>query len=306
MYYSALARNNTRRHCVGAAVSDTIMGPYRAVDEPVVCDFHAGGVIDPAYFHDPATNASYLIYKQDGNAIGAGGDCGNGNWPNTPTPLMAVELSPEDLTTPISAPFELLTNLESDGPNIESPVLWYYEYYFTNDDGGRGLVKTYHIAFNAGCYRDLSYRIEHIICVASAAKYPNWDKPGSPRGIRDCEWKRLDTETGENTKSWYARTLLESGETKQGWNLMAPGGPGIATSNSGGVGDGNINKQFMVFHADVNAEWFEHENVDFQTQVEKGWDRRRGMFVGELQYVGVDDMIEFVGLIGPSSGDNSG
>ena len=295
MYYSALARNNTQRHCLGAAVANDVMGPYDPFSEPIVCDFKAGGVIDPAYFHDPATNSSYLIYKQDGNAIGSGGSCSNGEWPNTPTPLMAVELDADDLVTPLSEPFVLLTNVEGDGPNIESPVLWYYEYYPTNDDGGHGIVKTYHIAFNSGCFHDASYRIEHIICIASLPENQDWTGPGSPSGIKDCTWHR----TGNGGMlSGYARTLLRSGDTEA--ELMAPGGPSITTSNNGGVGDGNINKQYMIFHGDINEKWFGHEYVGYEEQVSKGWERKRGMFVAELDYWGQEDMIRVSGLVKPA------
>ncbi len=290
MYYSALARNHTSQHCIGAAVSKDIMGPYTPLDEPIVCDFSAGGVIDPSYFHDPAINASYLIYKQDGNSIGVGGVCGNGKWPNTPTPLMAIELNSDDVTTPISEPFELLTNLEIDGPNIESPVLWYYEYHYST-----GVMKTYHIAFNSGCFHDLSYRIEHIVCVVSQLSYSDWKGPGSPRGIKDCSWHRSGL---GGDRGGFDRTLLKSGDTNA--TLMAPGGPSIASSNSGGIGDGNGDKEYMVFHADINEKWFGHEYVGYEEQVEKGWDRRRGMFVAELGYWGQLDLIKVNGLVVPA------
>lgn len=199
------------------------------------------------------------------------------------------------MTTPISEPFELLTNLEIDGPNIESPVLWYYEYYLTNDDGSRGMVKSYHIAFNSGCFHDLSYRIEHIICVASVPAYRDWNGPGSPNGLKDCSWHRSGN---GGMRSGFARTLLKSGDTNT--TLMAPGGPGIASSNSGGVGDGNVNKEYMVFHADTNEKWFGHEYVGYEEQVENGWERRRSMFVAELDYWGQLDMIKVAGLLAPT------
>ena len=160
MYYSALARGHTRKHCIGAATSPSIMGPYTALDKPIVCDFSHGGVIDPTYFHDPGTNTSYLIYKQDGNAMGVGGSCDNGIWPNTPTPLYAVELSINDLATPIGEPFELLTNIQADGPNIESPAVYYYEYLTPEVD--QGLLRSYHLLFNSGCFHD-RYRSIHTL-----------------------------------------------------------------------------------------------------------------------------------------------
>ena len=39
LFYSALAHNQTRKHCIGAATSINIAGPYQALDEPIICDF---------------------------------------------------------------------------------------------------------------------------------------------------------------------------------------------------------------------------------------------------------------------------
>ena len=303
MYYAALAHNSTRRHCLGAALSSSIMGPYIPRDSPLICNDAAGGMIDPAYFLDPATNTSYLIYKTDGNAIGVGGACGNaGAWPNTPTPVKAIELSSSDLTVTVGEPFELLTNVQSDGPNIESPTLWYHEYHLTSANGDKGSVKSYHIAFNSGCFHDESYRINHVICVSPAD--PSWDGPGSPNGIRDCSWHRSGS---GGMRSGFARTLLKTGDMA---GLKAPGGPSVATYVNGmGVGSGGNGgdqwKEYMIFHADVNDEWFEHEDVGFSEQVEKGWDRRRGMFVAELDYEGIEDMIRVGSLVLPDSSKES-
>ena len=49
MFYSALAKDHTSKHCIGSATSNNITGPYIALDEPMVCEFEHGGVIDPAY-----------------------------------------------------------------------------------------------------------------------------------------------------------------------------------------------------------------------------------------------------------------
>ena len=296
MYYSALSATHTRLHCVGAATSPTIMGPYTPHDEPMICGFDKGGAIDPHYFHDPATNTSYLIYKADGNAIGVGGACQNDNahWPNTPTPIMAVELNP-DLTTLAGEPFEIISNMQVDGPNIESPVMWYYEY--RRFSSINNIVKTYHLAFNAGCFHDRTYRIEHIVCIASdptIAGNANWTNPGSPRGIRDCSWQRILPST--QTASPFAATLLQSGDIH---GVIAPGGPALTSSTNGGVGDGNINKQYMVFHADINDQWYGHEHIAGEEQKKRGWERKRGMFVAELAYGGEEDMVVVKGLVDP-------
>ena len=292
MYYSALARNNTQKHCIGAATAPNVTGPYIALDDPIVCDFSAGGAIDPAYFHDSYANVSYLVYKQDGNAIGVGGACANTGWPNARTPIMALELSAYDLTTPTSEPFELLSNLQSDGPNIESPVLWYYTYEVPDSLGG-GNIFTYHIAFNSGCYIDNSYRIEHIMCI-----------PSLKQSLRDCLWSNIRGDPGDPWSSFangggiFTGTLLKTGDTEA--DLFAPGGPSLSASNQSGVRNGNIYKQFMVFHADVNMAYFDHpEAMSQEERTKNGWDRRRGMFIAELEYWGQEDMVKVKGLVDP-------
>ena len=175
MFYSALAKNQTRKHCIGSATSNNIIGPYTALDEPIVCDFRAwwcdrssvcGLIPDQAlyllialcsYFHDFQTNTSYLVYKRDGNAIGVGGACSNGgSWPNTPTPLMAVALRSQQLgQTGNSEPFVLLMNTEADGANIEAPMLWMWEYDISEEQQKQynsSVLTTYHLAYNSGCY----------------------------------------------------------------------------------------------------------------------------------------------------------
>ncbi len=275
LYYSALARNHTRKHCVGAAISDNIEGPYLPFDDAIVCDFEGGGVIDPAYFHDPMTNTSYLVYKQDGNAIGVGGACDNGNWPNSPTPLMAVELDVASLTRLVSTPFVLLDNIRSDGANIESPVVWYYDYRpadlsnITQENS----ILSYHLSYNSGCFAHDDYRIQHIICV-----------PAPETGIRDCQWNQV------REGNISAGTLLQTGSPHLNTNLIAPGGPAISTSTQGGVGGGNFGKGYMAFHADTNMKWFEDpENTE----------RIRSMFIIKLEYSGQGDMLDVIGLVDP-------
>ena len=209
MFYSALARNQTRKHCIGAATADWITGPYTPFSEPIICDFEHGGVIDPAYFHDPGTNTSYLIYKQDGNAIGIGGDCSNGGaWPNTPTPLMAIELDPKELLTPVERPFQLLTNLQADGPNIESPTMYYYDYVGSNGTD----IRSYHLLYNSGCFHDASYRIMHVVCI------PESEEAWLNKGIKGCTWAAnrqkaaecLANINAEGCGTVLATTLLDS------------------------------------------------------------------------------------------------
>ena len=55
--------------CIGAAVSDDPRGPFDPMDEPLVCNPSEGGDIDASSFVD-TDGSRYLLYKNDGNAIG--------------------------------------------------------------------------------------------------------------------------------------------------------------------------------------------------------------------------------------------
>ena len=128
-----------------------------------MCDLTAAGVIDPAFFHGPHSNVSYLVYKQRGNAIGVGGACSNAGWPNAPLWLLSC---PAMISLRASASHLSSSQTSSPiFPNIESPVLGSYTYEKPAFLGG-GQIFTYHIAVNSGCYHDGSYRIEYIVCVS--------------------------------------------------------------------------------------------------------------------------------------------
>jgi hypothetical protein len=52
---------NTAHHCVGAATSDTILGPYTAQDSPLFCPLSQGGAIDASGYNDKGQR--YIVYK---------------------------------------------------------------------------------------------------------------------------------------------------------------------------------------------------------------------------------------------------
>ncbi|SEH01197.1 Carbohydrate binding module (family 35) [Nonomuraea solani] len=58
------------RMCLGAAVADDPLGPFQPLGSaPLVCNASEGGDIDPSSFVD-ADGKRYLLYKNDGNAVG--------------------------------------------------------------------------------------------------------------------------------------------------------------------------------------------------------------------------------------------
>lgn len=76
MYYSASTVKDKSKHCVGAATSKNVLGPYTPIgSEPLFCDLSIGGAIDAAGFKDG--NQRYVVYKVDGNSLGNGGACMN-------------------------------------------------------------------------------------------------------------------------------------------------------------------------------------------------------------------------------------
>ncbi len=69
LYYTA---NNRKldRQCVGLAVADNPLGPFRDTsDKPLVCQADLGGTIDANIFRD-SDGKLFLYYKNDGNRVG--------------------------------------------------------------------------------------------------------------------------------------------------------------------------------------------------------------------------------------------
>ena len=148
MYYSAVDAASPAQHCVGAAISKNIAGPYTPLPSTFACPVGAGGAIDPDGFHDPATGLQWVSYKIDGNSIGHGGACSNSASPIVPTPIMLQQVSASDGVTHIGGPIELIANDAIDGPAVEAPTMAYY-----------GPSKTYYLLYSSGCYVSTSYTV---------------------------------------------------------------------------------------------------------------------------------------------------
>ena len=168
IYYSAATVLRPHQHCVGAAISETINGPFIPINATIACDHKAGGAIDPDGFVDiNDVNAThYVVYKVDGNSIGHGGACKNSKKPVVPTPLMLQRVSSDDGYTKLGDPIELLHNIPSDGPNIEAPALVFIP--------GTGL---YFLFFNSGCFKLPRYRIDYATSSTINGPYQRSSKP---------------------------------------------------------------------------------------------------------------------------------
>ena len=76
LYFSASTVADTSKHCIGAAVSKSVLGPYVPTsDSPLFCPLSQGGAIDASGYSD--NGQRYIVYKVDGNSLGHGGACNN-------------------------------------------------------------------------------------------------------------------------------------------------------------------------------------------------------------------------------------
>ena len=119
MYYSAQDAQSKEQHCIGAATSKYIEGPYQPMPDPMICPIDQGGAIDPEGFKD-IDGTRYLVYKVDGNSLNKKEE------PLHPTPLMLQEVGKDGIVFS-GSPVQLLDRGPEDGPLIEAPAMGRYE-----------------------------------------------------------------------------------------------------------------------------------------------------------------------------------
>ncbi|MET7805688.1 glycoside hydrolase family 43 protein [Micromonospora chersina] len=138
LYYTVADRASGRQ-CLGRAVAATPLGPYRDdADGPLVCQAELGGSIDASPYRD-ADGSLWLLWKNDGNAIGVD------TW------LWSQRLSPDGLRL-VGTPTKLLKQTEPwEGTLIEGP-------FFHRHDGKLLLF------FAANAYDQASYAEGYAVC----------------------------------------------------------------------------------------------------------------------------------------------
>jgi arabinan endo-1,5-alpha-L-arabinosidase len=135
LYYTARSRA-VGRQCLGAALATSPLGPFTAVGtQPLVCNGAEGGDIDASSFTD-TTGRRYLLYKDDGNAIGQ------------PTSLWLQPVAADGITLQ-GARVELLrSGRPEEAGIIEAPALTrvggrYVLFYSLGGYGGDGYQTSY-------------------------------------------------------------------------------------------------------------------------------------------------------------------
>jgi beta-xylosidase len=129
--YPTIADRESGRQCITRAVADKPGGPYTDDSTgPLICQADLGGSIDASPFRD-RDGSLYLVWKNDGNALG------------TDTWLWSQRLSADGLRLE-GAPVQLLKQTEPwEGKVIEGPFFWRHDdrlflFYAANayDTGG--------------------------------------------------------------------------------------------------------------------------------------------------------------------------
>ena len=138
LYYTAWHRA-TGRQAIGVATGSSPAGPFTpAGTGPLLTQFDRGGAIDPSVFTD-ATGSTYLLWKNDGNAVG------QDTW------IYAQQLSRDGLSL-LGSPTPLIRQtLSWEGSLVEAPVLWtqggrYYLFYSANSYANGAYATGYAVA----------------------------------------------------------------------------------------------------------------------------------------------------------------
>ncbi|MFG1896774.1 glycoside hydrolase family 43 protein [Micromonospora zamorensis] len=138
LYYTVAGRESGRQ-CVGRAVASAPQGPYSDdAASPLICQADLGGAIDASPYRD-TDGSLWLLWKNDGNAIGVD------TW------LWSQRLADDGLTL-VGEPTKLLKQTESwEGTLIEGP-------FFHRQDGRLLLF------FAANAYDRAEYAEGYAVC----------------------------------------------------------------------------------------------------------------------------------------------
>ncbi|MCI4062887.1 glycoside hydrolase family 43 protein [Micromonospora sp. R77] len=139
LLYYTVADRKSGRQCIGLAVADKPVGPYRDDSTgPLICQAELGGSIDASPYRD-TDGSLWLLWKNDGNAIGVD------TW------LWSQRLS-DDGRRLVGTPTKLLKQTEPwEGPLIEGP-------FFHRHDGKLFLF------FAANAYDKDTYAEGYAVC----------------------------------------------------------------------------------------------------------------------------------------------
>jgi len=155
-YFSA--RSVSGQLALGAATADTPLGPFTALDRPLLDD-PAMGLIDASAFVDPRGGA-WLSWKEDGNAVGRS------------TPIHVQALTPDGLRVTGPRATAITNDLPWEGALVEGQ--------FIVERGGR-----FFMFYSANAYYDARYAVG--VARAETLLGP-WTKRGDPILASNAAW----------------------------------------------------------------------------------------------------------------------
>jgi len=149
-YYSTDSKDG--RFCIGAATSSSPEGPFTDVGQPLVSN-PSFGLIDAGYYHDPLTSKSWLLWKEDRNALR----------PKEPTNIVIQELAPDGLRL-LGSPVELIANDQPwEEDLVEAPSIIYRDGY-------------YYLFFSANAFIDSRYAVGVARSRQITGPYVKWNR----------------------------------------------------------------------------------------------------------------------------------
>ena len=150
----------TATKCIGRAVARRPLGPFvDAAKESLVCQSSLGGSIDPSPFRDD-DGKLFLLWKNDGNAIGA------------PTQIYSQRLSPDGLRLVGRRTTIEKNDVAWEGSIVEGPMLWKHD--------GR-----YLLFYSGNVYSGAGYAVGYATCASPLG--PCNDAPENPILETTCE-----------------------------------------------------------------------------------------------------------------------
>jgi GH43 family beta-xylosidase len=194
LYYTAWTRSNGKQ-AIGVATSSNPAGPFApAGSAPLVAQYDNGGAIDPSVF-TAADGTQYLLWKNDGNAVGQD------------TNIYIQQLSNDGLSLVGAAPAALIKQDRPwEGNVVEGPVLWTH--------GGK-----YYLFYSANNYATSSYATGYAVSDSLRGPYT---KPAGPMLATTGEVigpGGPEVVVGPDGNDWMLYHAWDYGFTKRSLNL---------------------------------------------------------------------------------------
>ena len=178
IYYTARHTNGQLSIGVGVSSSGTPLGPFNDVGAPLITDATMG-YIDCTYAWDPASNAPWLLFKKEGNAVGV------------PTPIHIAQLRADGLAL---APGQdalwrgthLITNtLPWEGDLVEAPWVTIFNSSYYLWYSGNGYLYGYAVSVARAASITGPYtKLTHRLLADSGASSAPWQAPGHCSVVR--------------------------------------------------------------------------------------------------------------------------